>query len=206
VGPQFCVYIVESIQLVDMHSDLLQCKRLSEMLSLTGTPAGYAVAFSENELFQKISSGVFEFSAKTSLFPILHLIAHGNPTGIVLFDGTNITWSRLGQLLDPFFSMNNGGGMLCMSSCHGLNACGMALKGSLFHSIIGAKGSIGFSDSAVAFASFYHLLAKDLKLPNAVDGMNAACGLKAFEFVLGPNGGKRYLELVYERRRQNEPT
>jgi hypothetical protein len=144
VNPKFCVYIVESVSMVDFQNDRQQGHRLCQMLSLSGTPARFSIAVSEGELYDRITAGVLRFSEETNLFPVLHIIAHGNPTGIVLCNQTEVSWSRLSQLLEPFFTRVGGSGILCMSSCDGLYACGIALTGNHFRSVVGAKGSIRF--------------------------------------------------------------
>jgi hypothetical protein len=71
-----------------------------------------------------------------------------------------------------------------MSSCEGIEAWNAALtlkKDYPFLALVGPVGKPTWSDTAVAFASFYHLLAKRISPGLLVDRMNAAAGLEKSE-------------------------
>ena len=77
--------------------------------------------------------------------------------------------------------------LLCMSSCSGLSACQMAGnfddKTNIFFAVIGHFGSPTWADTAVAYATFYHLLSKGSRPDEAVDAMKIASGDSDFNLI-----------------------
>jgi hypothetical protein len=102
--------------------------------------------------------------ARDGYLPVLHISAHGNDDGIQLSDKTILNWNDLRDLLLPINKALKGALILCMSSCSGFLACTMAMhpegENHVFFEVVGNTGSPTWSETAVAYAAFYHLLAK----------------------------------------------
>lgn len=143
--------------------------------------------------------------------PILHISAHGSREGIQLSSGAVINWDLLRELVLPINQGLGGVLLLCMSACDGYNACQMAMvKDDLPHpyfAMVGHCGTPTWSDTAVAYASFYHLLSKGHRVPTAVAAMNQASGETQWVAELAEETKRGYLEyissVVPERARQD---
>jgi len=155
--------------------------------------------------------------------PILHLSAHGSENGIELSSGEALSWSELRALLVPVNQSLNGALLLCMSACHGYSACRMAMEeGDVPHPYLVMVGSYQdptWSDTAVSYLAFYHLLSKGRSIPESVEAMSAASGVqwncetaeKSKQYYLdyvkqqsNPHIAQKELEAVAEREPLSE--
>ena len=99
-----------------------------------------------------------EMKARPTLLPIIHISAHGGLDGLELSSKESISWNELRDLLLPINEALSGGLLLCMSSCEGFAACKMAMnetRNQPFLGVIGNYGKPTWSDTAIAYASFY---------------------------------------------------
>jgi len=132
--------------------------------------------------------------------PILHISAHGSKEGIQLSSGDVIPWALLRELVLPINQGLGGVLLLCMSACDGYHACQMAMvKEDLphpYYAMVGHYGTPTWSDTAVAYASFYHLLSKGHTVPVAVAAMNQASGETAWIVELAEQSKRGYLEYI----------
>jgi hypothetical protein len=112
--------------------------------------------------------------------PILHLSAHGGTTGLQLSDSDTLSWEDLRALVLPINEGLSGNLFVCMSACKGYSACQMAMQSDdgphPYFAIIANHGTPTWSDTAVAYSAFYHLLAKGYQVVDAVEAMKAASG------------------------------
>jgi hypothetical protein len=139
---------------------------------------------------------------RSDRLPILHISAHGNDKGIGLSDGTIVTWNDLRALIGPINKALNELLVLCLSACRSAIGCSMAMsltERPPFFAVVGTYDSPTWSETAVAFASFYHLLAKGKTIPDAVEAMNVAAGVKGFVSYKGEETQKGFLEYVVEQ-------
>jgi hypothetical protein len=139
-------------------------------------------------------------------FPILHLSAHGSTDGIQLSSGAVIAWPTLRDLLVPINESLGGALLLCMSACEGYSACKMAMQdGDARHpyfAMIGNYGKPTWSDTAVAYLAFYHLLAKGRSVRDAVAAMSAASGDSQWCVETADQSKQMYIDFV---KRQTTP-
>ena len=112
--------------------------------------------------------------------PILHLSAHGSKDGIQLSSGEIVGWVDLRSLLLPVNVSLQGALLLCMSACEGYSACQMAMQVGdgphPYFAMVGNCGTPSWSDTAVSYLTFYHLLAKGWTILDAVQAMKIASG------------------------------
>ncbi|MFH2033809.1 MAG: hypothetical protein ABIJ26_03790, partial [Candidatus Margulisiibacteriota bacterium] len=101
-----------------------------------------------------------------------------------------MTWDELKTQLKPINDVLGGCLIICMSSCESFHACTMAMtleeNDKPFLALIANSSKPQWSDSAIAYATFYHLLAKISKIKEAVEAMKKASGDGNFVLVLGP--------------------
>ena len=183
------VHIVESFGERDSEHRENHSTSLESGLKLIGVEVFRYTATDPKDLadiFTRI--GKEHVPAGTVPIPYIHLFAHGysNGSGLALAGGNGVTWSQLGDcvrvLNESTGSLKNGRRsllVLCMSSCYGLQAVQMPKQNGKcpFYALVAPSRSIGFSDSLIAFLTFYHLtIAKGEHGKRAVAAMNLASG------------------------------
>ncbi len=194
------VHIVESPSPEDLLDSRTEGKVLSEALDLAGIKRFYNLAANE-EMFKKaIWDRLLEcWQMVPDKNPIIHLSMHGNEHGIVLTDGCLISWDQLRAALKHLTEGMKGGLLICMSSCFGASGCRMAMHSDAetpFLALVGHISEATWSDAAVAYVTFYHLLFKGESLEKAVDGMRAASGDPCFMFFQGEQVKKNWTDFT----------
>ncbi len=198
---KFFVYIIESPSQVDLYHRRYESDLLTQAVRLDGIPCVSRTAVSRNALEAALKIGVpDEMKAMPGLAPVIHLSAHGDDTGIQLTSNEIIPWGALGDLLRPINKALNGYLLVCMSCCRGWSGIQMAMVPEghdlPFFAIVGNPGSPTWSDTAVAFASFYHLVAKGESVTTAANAMAVAAGTDRFLVEIAPNVQKGYLHFL----------
>lgn len=98
--------------------------------------------------------------------------------------------------------------LLCMSACEGYSAGRMAMETDdvphPYLAIVGNWGSPTWSDTAVAYLAFYHLLAKGRTLSEAVKAMDVASGNHNWSHATADDLKRGYIEFV-QRQSQTTP-
>ena len=131
---------------------------------------------------------------------MIHISAHGDSEGIQLSSGAAVKWDALRDLLVPVNESLNGTLVLCMSACQGFSACRMAMRegesSRPFYAMVGNAGTPTWSDTVVAYLTFYHLIAKGDGIRAAVDGMNAASGDQGWMPVSADEIQQRWIDSI----------
>lgn len=199
----FRVYIIESPSPVDLYHKISEGELLSRALSLAGIPSTHRLTVNLEAFKASLTIGLQEhLNQADALPPILHISAHGSREGIQLTSGEVVNWTELRDLIMPINKALNGNLILCMSSCEGFNACRMAMsEGDIpFLGIIGHSGKPTWSDTAIAYATFYHLLAKGHYMQEAVKAMKSASGDSGFQEIQGKIAKEIYIEEIKKIR------
>lgn len=177
----FFVYIVESPSAPDLYHGRSEGERVASTLRLDSIPCVTRTAINSEAFVAALRIGLPEVMKQfPGRYPVLHLSAHGSDAGIQLSSGSVVSWSELRELLVPINESLEGALLLCMSACEGYHACQMAMQvGETSHPYFVMVGNFGkptWSDTAVAYLTFYHLLAKGRTIPAAVEAMSEASG------------------------------
>lgn len=182
----FSVYIVESPSPLDLYHKRFEGELLMKALKLAKIPSEHKLAVNSEAFNMSFTVGLSAYLLQpNALLPLLHISAHGGKEGIRLTSGEEINWHELRDIIMPINERLKGGLILCMSSCQGIQACRMVMmEGRLpFLAIIGHSGEPSWSDTAVAYATFYHLLAEGYCVPEAVKAMRTASGKPGFQQI-----------------------
>jgi hypothetical protein len=146
------VFIIESLNFDDEDEQRREGHLLYEMLHLAGKPAEYYYLRTKKELAALLKR--YAQSGKR----YLHISCHGDSRGIGL-TLDYLTFQELGDLARPHLRDRR----LFLSACdvarEELAAAVMERDGC--YSVIGPVDEIGFSDAAIMWASFYHLVFKE---------------------------------------------
>jgi hypothetical protein len=146
------VFIIESLSFDDEKNNRYEGKFLSQILHLGDKESMYYYIRTKKELEKVIE--LFEKSD----YRYLHLSCHGNRTSIrTTLD--RISFSELSQLIQPYLRDKR----LFISACSAVNddLAKTVIPSSKCFSIIGPAEDILFSDAAIIWASFYHLVFKE---------------------------------------------
>jgi hypothetical protein len=197
---EFFVYIIESPSAPDLYHGRSEGGRVVETLRLDNIPCVSRTAINRDAFMAALIYGLPEAMKEISgRPPILHLSAHGSTSGIELSSGEVITWTELRNLLIPVNESLEGALFLCMSACHGYSACQMAMEEQdlphPYFVMVGSSESPTWSDTAVSYLAFYHLLAKGWNIPDAVESMSAASGI-TWLFQTADASKQAYLEFI----------
>jgi hypothetical protein len=171
------VHIIESPSSDDLLDGVTEGRSLSEALTLARIPHWYNLATDGATLGRALGQRLVEAWRHHNRLPILHLSIHGSQNGVVLTDGMRLSWDDLRQILLPLNRVMNGGLLICMSTCFGSAGCRMAMfvdNEPPFWALVGNTGSAGWSDSAIAYISFYHLFFKGYPIETCVESMKVA--------------------------------
>ena len=142
-----------------------------------------------------IHIGLYEaMAALPNTIPILHISAHGFSDGIQLSSGEVVLWHQLRELLIPVNQALDGSLIVCMSTCEGYSGSRMAMvpesNDHPFWAIIGNCGKPTWPETAVAFATLYHLIANGRYITDSVAAMQTASGNDNF-FVITAEASKQ---------------
>lgn len=182
----FFVYVIESPSPGDLFEERSERGLLKEALRLSGVPAVMRMVIDRRSLERALKDDIREVflrrnaklqeKGKPFEVPIVHISAHGNESGIRLSDGSDVSWTDLGDLLRPFSKLIKGKLILSLSSCQGLAAKVLAreVASCPFRAIVGHDGKPNWSDAAVGFTVFYHLLKKGVTAVAAEEAVRAA--------------------------------
>lgn len=180
---EFFVYIVESPSAVDLYHGRSEGTRVAETIRLDGIPCLTRTAINKDAFQAALQVGLPEAMKQVpGRYPVLHLSAHGSVDGIALSSGEVIPWHELREFLVPINQSLQGALLLCMSACKGYGACQMAMQEQdvphPYFVMVGSSENPTWSDTAVSYLTFYHLLAKGRSIDDAVAGMSAASGIQ----------------------------
>jgi hypothetical protein len=182
----YAVCIVESPSADDLFVDRCEGRVLREHLSLQGTPAKYFVAANREKLSEAIAAVAKPMPEHGDVIPVLHISAHGDTTGIGLTDGTSASWSELLEALRILNETLDGRLIVCFSCCEGFSECAAAFRQDKpFAAFVGSKAKPTWSQTAIGFATFYHLLRSGKSLSEAYEGMKAASTHGEFAILNG---------------------
>lgn len=185
------VYIIESPSKEDLSLNRFESDLLRQAIELNGMDCIVQLVESKHDFEKSISERLRSaIDDKSPKDPILHISAHGDKEGIGLTNNEFITWDELRDYLLPISLHREWGLLLCMSSCNGIEAIKMAFtqksgRYDVAYAIIGNSDKPTWSDTAVAYASFYHhILSKNAMLQDAVEAMRVASHNNHFQILL----------------------
>jgi hypothetical protein len=146
------VFIIESLRLDDEKKHRFEGKFLSQILRLGNKKSMYYYIRTKKELGK-----ILRLFGKSD-YRYLHLSCHGDETSIsTTLD--RISFSELNELVRPHVRDKR----LFISACSAVNEhlAKTIIRSSKCFSIIGPAEDILFSDAAIIWASFYHLVFKE---------------------------------------------
>lgn len=198
---RFFVYIVESPSAPDIYHGRSEGALVAKAVELDRIPSVTRTVINPVAFDAALRIGLPEvMKAYPDRLPILHLSAHGAAHGIQLSNGDVLGWSDLRPMLTPINESLGGYLLLCMSACEGYSACRMAMQeGNGAHPYFAMVGNFGrptWSDTAVAYSCFYHLLSKGYSVFNAVSGMKSASGDDRWTVETAEQSKQGYLEYL----------
>ncbi len=144
------VFIIESLKLDDEKKERFEGCVLKHILGLSGKESAYYYIRTRRELEKMVA-----LFAKSG-FRYLHISCHGNTTQMATtFD--RLSFPELGRILRPHLR----GRRVFLSACEMTTrnlADELLLHGSGCYSVIGPSEKVYFSDAALLWSSFYHLV------------------------------------------------
>ena len=198
---KFFVFIIESPSSVDLYhrrseGDIIQqAANLNQVSCIVKTTINYEAFEAALKIGLKQSMDIYPDS-----IPILHISAHGFSDGIQLSSGEIITWEQLANLLRPINQALNNSLVLCLSACEGYSGIRMAMteEDEIFpyYAIVANGEKPLWSDTAVAYSTFYHLIAKGYFIRDAVNAMQTASGNDRFWIETAEGAKQTYLEHI----------
>lgn len=196
--------MIESPSSLDLLDDRTEGRVLKETLKIAGIPYWYSLVSDRRMIQEALGNRLLEACRYHNKLPILHLSMHGSEEGVTLTNDEFISWSDLREELLPLIRAMDGSLLVCMSSCFGTSGCRMAMYEDdepHFWALVGNSESALWSDAAIAYASFYHLFFKGLKIEVCVESMKVASGDHNFMLFMGDKM-KAYWETYVKERRQ----
>lgn len=206
----FFVYIVESPSAPDLYHGRSEGALVASALGLDQIPCVTRTAINPEAFGAALRIGLPEAMKQfAGRYPILHISAHGASKGLQLSSGDVVTWADLRQLLVPINESLGGALLLCMSACEGYSACQMAMEEQEdakhpYFAMVGSYAQPTWSDTAVSYLAFYHLLAKGRTVPEGVEAMNAASGLDSWTAEAAAATHRNYIEFLKQSSQPGE--
>lgn len=186
----FGVFIVESPSCRNFYNNIREGEILQQILRLSGLIANYTLVADKQHFERALTEGIKPYLEKRPgwFAPILHISAHSNQDGIGFTCGDRIlSWDELRELITPINVALRGNLVLCLSGCQSVYGCTMAMKKGKtpFLTLVANDGEPLWSDTVIAFATFYHHLAKGNAFHHAETAMQAAADDKGFQLHFG---------------------
>lgn len=197
----FFVYIVESPSAVDMYHQRGEGGVIQQAVRLNQLQCVHRLAINRQAFDASLQIGLTEaMSATPNSVPIIHISAHGFSEGIQLSSEEIIDWAALKELLTPINKALNGNLIVCMSTCEGYSGSRMAMISEPddfpFLALVGNGSKPTWPETAVAFSTFYHLLANNRYVADAVEAMRVASGNDSFFVTTAAESRQSYLDFV----------
>ncbi|MBD2741555.1 hypothetical protein [Coleofasciculus sp. FACHB-1120] len=199
------VYIIESPSARDLLDGRTEGRALSEVLSLAEIPHWYSLVTTQETFDTALNKRLVEAWEHFRQPPILHLSMHGNNVGVALTNDTFLLWAELRELLIPLTNFMEGGLLICMSSCFGSFGRLMAMHEDAdypFRALVGNNSSVSWSDAAVAYVTFYHLLFKGMSIEQCVERMILASGNDKFDVWSGHDLKASWIQYMAKARKE----
>jgi len=198
---EFFVYVVESPSHEDFFLGRSEGQLVGRAAELNGVPHAIRSVTSEEMLRRALITGLYaEMLKQPDRWAILHLSAHGHEGGIGLTDGTFLAWDSLRDYLKPINTALGGRLLLCMSSCSGGSAMRMSMypgdEEFPYAFMVGNGGTPRWSETAIAYATFYHHLAAGRPIDAAVNAMKVASGNDEFVWTSAKEAHDGYVEFL----------
>lgn len=197
----FFVYLIESPSPTDLYHRRNEGEMLQQAIKLNEIGCSYRLAVNLEAFTAALYIGLNEAMEifKPSM-PIIHISAHGSADGIALSSGEFVQWSQLRELLIPINKKLSGALFVCMSSCEGYSGCRMAMdpesKEHPFFAIIGNGAKPTWPETAIGFATLYHLVAKGYTIVDAVAAMCIASGNEYFHATTAEETKQNFIEYI----------
>lgn len=143
------IFIIESLDFDDERAERFEGRIISKILALSGKRCEYCYIRTKRELKKLLEQ--FESSS----YRYLHLSCHGQP-GAIFTTLDKVPFSEFGSLIRPYLRKRR----LFVSACSATNRAlaDAIMPHSGCYSILGPDQDIYFSDAAVLWASFYHVM------------------------------------------------
>lgn len=198
----FFVYIIESPNPKDLYHKRFEGETLQKTLGLSGIESGHRLTVNKEAFVASFYVGLVEYFRHNTISPIIHISAHGDTEGIELTNEERVNWAELKDLLLPVNNVLNGDLILSLSSCRGSSGCRMSMfKGDHpFGAVIGSSGSPTWSETNIAYATFYHLFNKGVSISEAINGMKTASGNDTFMLIPSHTARQLYLETIQKEK------
>ena len=198
---KFFVFVVESPSPVDLYHRRSEGEIIRQAVNLNQIPCIVRTAVNLEAFEASLKIGLTEEMKRyEGMIPILHISAHGNSEGIQLSDTTVIPWANLREFLAPINTALHNGLLVCLSCCEGYSGTRMAMfiedEGYPFYAIVANSEKPLWSDTAVAYSTFYHLLSKGEFIVDAVNAMQMASGNQTFWVETAEQSRQGYLEYI----------
>lgn len=198
---KFFIYIVESPSPIDLYHRRTEADILRQTLQLNGILCHSVTAINGEAFDASLSIGLQQaMQVWPEHLPIIHISAHGNGSGIQLSSGDMIPWAILREKFRPINVALKHNLIVCMSTCEGYSGSIMAMHPEdsdfPFFAIVGCTRKPTWPETAVAFSSFYHLLANGRQIPSAVEAMHHASGNDYFFFETAENARNNFIDYL----------
>lgn len=177
------VYIIESRSADDHWDNRHEGRSLQEVLRMEGVDSSYR---------EVISVGYLERALKEASRPstrYVHFSCHGDEDGIVLTDGTELSWRQFDRLAWPHLKDV----VLVFSACSvGAGVAELFTRHKTFcRAIIAPKKVIYWPEGLAAFTAFYHLaMSTDTTAEEDIRVMNRIVRSRPFLVHFPPRGGQ----------------
>lgn len=198
---KFFVYVIESPSPVDLYHRRSEGEIIRQAASLNQIPCMLKTSINGEAFEAALKIGLKEaMDTYPGLIPMLHISAHGYKDGIQLSSGEVLNWFSLEELFRQINQAFNGTLLLCLSCCEGYSGVQMAMtteeKHPPFYALVSNGEKPLWSDTAVAYSTFYHLIAKGYYITEAVQAMRVASGNDTFWIRTAEDAKKGYLEYI----------
>ena len=198
---KFFVFVIESPSPVDLYHRRSEGEIIQQAVNLNQIPCIVRTAVNAEAFEASLKIGLKEeMDAFPGLVPILHISAHGSTDGIQLSSGQVLDWQALKGLLQPINKALSNSLLVCLSCCEGYAGIRMAMNldnvDHPFYAIVANGSKPLWADTAVAYSSFYHLLAKGEYITDAVNAMRVASGNNYFWVQTAEGARQTYLEHI----------
>jgi hypothetical protein len=183
----FQVFIIESPSSQDLFDNRSEGKLIQQALAIAEIRTTLKVAVDGERFVNALAACGQQLMSQHVQVPVLHISAHGDERGIQLTNKEFLAWADLQNRLGQLNEALDGELVVSMSSCQGARAWNMALNQNppAYSVLVGSEHEPTWSETAIGFAVFYHLLAVQKTIAEAVEGMNAACGRPIFIQIEG---------------------